>query len=761
MTWPGFSNQQSTLLLVIALSLLFCNISLPTHAAEIKGIVLDPDGYPVPTVKIVVTGVKPGVSETYTDSNGHFALANLQAGTYRLHVVLHGFTAEPVTVLLDAEDKRDLSLKLQISALSESLVVSAAQTSLPLSEASSTITIISGAELDARQSRTLDNALAFVPGLSIARNGGLNSLTSLFARGGESDFMLVLLDGVRINAFGGSLDLAQIPVVDVDRIEIVRGPQSALFGSDSIGGVIQIVSRQGNQKRIEGLIEGGSQGTIRARAAASGNTSSWSWNLRLEDTRSNGYTGLAASTGQQVSNDDGRAKHLGFGAGWHSSSGAELRGTGQLSWTERGFPGPYGSNPIGAYISVDRISRGINTRRQFGLQWTQPWPAVTNKLRQRTALTLTDFDSTFTSPFGTSDNKSKRTSVRSQIDAVLTNTLDLSTGFEVQRESARSTFITDSNFQQIPVQRWLAGYFGELRVSPTSRLSIAAGVRIEQISRDALASNPSPFAPRPYFNTDTVISVNPKVSLAYLLNRNPSRNQTKLRISTGTGIRPPDAFEIAFTDNPVLKPERSRSLDIGIQQILGDGTGSIDATVFINSYDDLIVTIGNSFRDASQFRTDNISNARSSGFELAIGIRPLTSIDLRTSYTWLSTKIIAIDGTNSEVPPPYKVGEALIRRPRNQGSVSLTYTHQRLSGFFEAVFRGKVRDIEPSLGSFGGAFMAAGYRTMSIGGTIQLTPWAQVLARIENFSNTAYEQAFGFPAPGRTAMVGIRVITSR
>ncbi len=761
MTWPGFPNQQSTLFLILVLSLLFCSISLPTHAAEIRGTVLDPDGYPVPTVRIVVTGVKPGISETYTDTNGHFTLTNLPAGTYKLRVVLHGFTAKPVTITVAAEDKRDLSLKLQITALSESLVVSAAQTGLPLSEASSTITIISGAELDARQSRTVDNALAFVPGLSITRNGGLHSLTSLFTRGGESDFMLVLLDGVRINAFGGSLDLSQVPVVDVDRIEIVRGPQSALFGSDSIGGVIQIVSRQSTQERIEGLLEGGSQGTVRARAIASGNIGPWSLNLRLEDTRSNGYTGLAASTGQQVSNDDGTARHLGFGAGWRSSSGVELRGTGQLSWTERGFPGPYGSNPIGAYTSVDRISRGINTRHQFGLQWTQPWSAFTNKLRQRTALTLIDFDSTFTSPFGTSDNKSKRTSVRSQIDAVLTNTLDLSTGFEVQRESARSTFITDSNFQQVPVQRWLVGYFGELRVSPTNRLSIAAGVRVEQIRRDALVSNPSPFAPRPFFNTETVISVNPKVSLAYLLSRNTSSNQTKLRISTGIGIRPPDAFEIAFTDNPGLKPERSRSLDIGIQQTFAGGTGSIDATMFVNSYDDLIVTVGNSFRDASQFRTDNISNARSNGFELAIGIRPLASINLRTSYTWLNTKIIAIDGTNSEVPPPYKVGEALIRRPRNQGSVSLTYTHQRLSGFFETVFRGKVRDIEPSLGTFGGVFMANGYRTMSIGGAIQLAPWAQVLARIENLSNTTYEQAFGFPAPGRTAMVGIRVITSR
>ncbi len=131
---------------------------------------------------------------------------------------------------------------LRLSALTESIVVSASQVDVPLSRAADSVTVITAAELQARQIETTADALRFVPGLTVNRSGSRGAVTSLFPRGGGSNYTLVLVDGIRVNSFGGGYDFAHLSSVDVDRIEIVPGPQSALFGSDAIGAVVQVIT---------------------------------------------------------------------------------------------------------------------------------------------------------------------------------------------------------------------------------------------------------------------------------------------------------------------------------------------------------------------------------------------------------------------------------------------------------------------------------------------------------------------------------------
>ncbi len=757
-----FTGRRGALLRTLAFLLSNSLVFVATgSAASLQGVVNDPDGRPVPGARVIVTGAQPGVREIDTDASGRFEVADLADGSYEVRVVLDGFTAAPTTVALAGDARAEIAVGLRVSAIAESLVVSAAHADLPLSQSASTVTVISGSELASRQIRAVGDALAYVPGLAVARTGGINSLTSLFTRGGESDFTLVLLDGMRLNAFGGGIDLSQVPLVDVERIEVVRGPQSAVFGSDAIGGVIQIVSRRGQRERLDALVEGGSFGTVRAQAGASGARRAWSWHVRGERTSSDGFTGIAPATGEIVGNDDGTASHVGFGGGWRAASGAEVRGTTQLSFTGRGFPGAYGSNPIGVYTEVDRVSRGENDRAQVGAEWLQPWKGAGSRVRQRTNVTVADVDSMFVSRFGTSNSESHRVSVRSQTDAALSSAFGVSGGVEVQRERAGSTFITGTAREQVPVRRWLAGYFAEARVRPASRLSLAAGLRVEQIHRDALGGDPFAFQARPAFNTDSVVSTNPKVSVAYLAAGDGDGDTTRLRFSAGTGIRPPDAFEIAFTDNPGLKPERSRSVDAGVQQTLGRGAAVLEATYFDNKYDDLIVTVGTSFRNASRYRSDNISNARARGLELAFGLRPLDAVDVRASYTLVDTEIRSVDRAEGEAPSPYAVGDQLIRRPRHQGSVTASYGGSRVSVFVEMLIRGEVRDVEPTFGAFGGVFTAEGYEIIDTGVSVRLHRLIQALLRVENLGGQEYEEAFGFPGPGRTAIVGVRFAAGR
>jgi len=754
------------LLRTFLLPLFFLILTATTvRGASLSGVVRDPDGRAAPGVRVIVTGPRPGVAEAVTGEDGRFTINALAAGRHEVRVVLDGFTASMQIVDLTDAAPADVVVALRVSALTEAVVVSASQVDLPLSQAAATVTVVSGADISARQIRTVGDALRDVPGLTVAQNGALGSLTSLFTRGGESDYTLVLVDGMRANAFGGGIDLSQVPLVDAERVEIVRGPQSAVFGSDAIGGVVQIVTRGcgGDVQRCdraEATIEGGSLSSVRGVVAGAGTRAAFSWAAHAEHAQSDGFTGIAPATGERVSNDDGEVQHAGASVSWRHAAGAEVRGQAQFSATERGFPGAFGSNPVGAYTSVDRVSRGETDRRQFGVLWTQPWGGAASRVRQRTDASFSDFDGNFTSRFGRSESETRRTALRTQVDAALSADLGVSAGVELLRERAGSTFITGEQFEPIPVERLVGGYFGEVRYAPAARLSVAGGLRVEQIRRDALAANPNTFSPRPAFPEETVVSANPRLAVAYLLRDDANGAATRIRASAGTGIRPPDAFEIAFTDNPGLRPERSRSIDAGVQQTFARGAVVLDATAFLNDYDDLIVSVGRSLRDASRFRTDNISNARTRGIELSAGARPLSALDLRASYTLLDTEVLAVD-RGTEAPAPYRVGERLIRRPRHRGTFTALVTRSRFTAFTNVEARGGARDIEPTLGNSGGVFDAPGFTVIDIGGAARLSRLLEIFARVENAADRAYEEAFGFPAPGRVVMAGVRVAARR
>jgi iron complex outermembrane receptor protein len=233
-----------------------------------------------------------------------------------------------------------------------------------------------------------------------------------------------------------------------------------------------------------------------------------------------------------------------------------------------------------------------------------------------------------------------------------------------------------------------------------ARATITAGVRAEHITRDALEGDPNGFTPRPTFPADDVTSVNPRVAASVALWQDARGGvRTRLHASAGTGIRPPDAFEIAFTDNPSLKPERSRSVDLGVSQTLTNRV-TVDATWFYNRYEDLIVATG-SFTDVSRFMTDNIANAKASGLELSVSARGAHGVTARASYTFMPTEVLAVD-RSSDAPPPFSVGDPLIRRPRHQGALDLLWVSGPVSAFAEARARGTVLDVEPNYGTSGG-----------------------------------------------------------
>ena len=739
-------------LFVVAICLL-TTASAHAQRAGVTGTVVDPDGRPARNATVLVSDQTAVRGSVVTDSQGRFRVDNLAEGRYELRVAIDGFAATPVTVALSADESETVTLTLHVSAISESVVVTAAGRELPRSRVTDSVTVVTADDIAARQFETVADALRFtVPGLGVTASGGRGAQTALFTRGGESDFTLVMIDGVRVNGFGGSFDFAHLPVGDIERIEVVRGPQSAVYGSDAIGGVVQIITKQGGPARVGGVFEGGTFGTSRVSVNTAGSAGSVAWGAAFERLDTNGQNGESSQTGETVSNDDYTRRDVSLHGQWRGNRGTTVRSVFRYGTNERGFPGPWGSNPGGTYAGIDTLSRGTNDNRLVSVGVSQ---RLGTRVDQGIEVSHTQTDSLFNGPFGESVSDASRLTVRARTDATLRDGIVATGGFDVQQEQAGSTFITDSSFSEIPVDRRMLGFFGELRFDPTSRIALTAGIRGDRITREGLAGDG--FG-RPSFGDETEVAANPKVSLGWFLRpADATPDWTRLRVSAGTGIRPPRAFEIAFTDNPALKSERTRSVDVGVEQALAGGRVLVEATAFFNRYDDLIVSVGQSFQNASQFRTDNLSNAQARGLEFAATGRTPQGFEARATYTWMHTEILAVDSTESEAPGGFSVGDALLRRPRHQGSVELSFTQPLFSVFTSIGTRSATLDVDPSFGSFGGFFNNAGYAVVNLGGSVNAWTGVEFTARVQNLLDRRYEEAFGFPTLGRSVMAGIRV----
>ena len=758
-TVSPYARIQAFLRLIGAVGLATLLAAAPAHADVLRGRVLGPDGQPVSGAHVAITGALAAPLSATAGPDGRFAI-DVPAGAVTIRAFAPGMDTPAQRVAAGGSDKAELTLTLAVRAVSETLTVTASHVDAPLSASPDSVTVITRDELDARQTTTLGDALRLVPGFAVARNGGPGTVTSAFPRGGESDYALVLVDGVRANAFGGGLDLSQVPIADAERIEVVRGAQSALYGSDAIGGVVQIITAKGGPLAANASGELGGRDARNGRASVRAGMNRWYGAANTAYDRDEGFTGKAAD-GTQVTNDDGRVTQAGGSLGWRQASGMDLAGSVRFVETERGSPGPYGSNPVGNFGGVDRDARGLTRRRTGAVRFTQPIGGASSRVRLRADADTVDFDLEFRTAFGNSRGDTRRTHGRAQIDASIAPTVGVSAGIDALQEHGRSTYIIDGT-AAIPVKRTSAAGYAEARWQPSDRLAMGMGARAERITRDALAGDPSPFTARPAFPADTVVSVNPKVTASFALvpERDGRASTTRLRAAAGTGLRPPDAFEIAFTNNPGLKPERSRSVEGGVTQTFARGAVQADATWFHNTYDDLIISVGR-LNSSSRYTTDNIANARARGAELALAWRPTTMLSARGTYTFLDTEVLAVDGTAGQAPPPFRTGDRLLRRPRHQGSVDIAYARGRVQAFATAVLRGATLDVEPNFGTFGGLFENRGHAVVTTGAALTLASRVTVYGRVANAFGARYEDVFGYPALGRSAYVGLRVAARR
>jgi vitamin B12 transporter len=585
--------------------------------------------------------------------------------------------------------------------------------------------------------RVLD-ALREVPGLAVARNGSFGGSSSVFFRGTESDHTLVMIDGVQVNQPGGSFDFSGLTTENVERIEIVRGPSSALYGSDALAGVIHVVTRAGRgAPQATVSTQAGSFGRVDGTVEVSGGSDRARYGVTLARYTTDGILDFNNAHDNTVLN--GRVE-VGL------DDATQVRVSARASDRTFNFPTDGSGN------LVDRNQGTFNTEALVGVEVDR---RLGSSLDVRALVTVFDAENgTDDAPDGPADtlgfygfqslNALTRTNadLRANWAAGAKTTLTLGAEFEEQRVRSFNESLSQfgpSTGRSENRRRNRAGYAHV--VTGIGSLDANAGVRVEDNEQ---------------FGGFTTWQVGASWQ---------ATATTRVRTSAGRGIKEPTFFEAFATGfvigNPELEPERSSTWEVGVEQRLIGERVRLQATWFDQSLTDLIQYTGAppSPGDPNYF---NIAEAASRGLELGATVALAEGLSLTGQYTLLDTEVID-SGFDQGSGANFVEGEALLRRPENQFRLAADWRGQGpLSANVSLLQVGERGDRD--FASFPAAPVTLpSYTLLDASVEARLVdpapgrPGFTLVLRGENLLDEEYQEVFGFRAPGRGLYVGGRV----
>jgi outer membrane receptor protein involved in Fe transport len=652
----------------------------------------------------------------------------------RLAITAPGFATKNIP-LSGATDAEQLTVHLNIAPQVDSVRVAGSTMDVPLSEQGSSVNIVPREEIAERNEGLAVDLLRYLPGITIGQTGSPGGVADMFIRGGDSNFTLVQIDGVPVNSVGGGFDFSFIPTDWLERVEVIEGAQSSVYGAYANSGVVNFVTRAASDSpEIDVIAEGGTYQEHRLAIGASGTLAGF------------GVAAFASQLGDNgpVTNSDYRndnvALHVTRSFGRQSVSFG-----GDYNANDVGDPGPYGSDPGNDFTGIDTVSRDKNDFSDYFLHHQID---ISPRFRQETFASFFLENSGYTSPYGFSYEKDLRGQFETRSIVSIAPWYTAAFGISLAREEVKNTYIADDYNFSFPIKRDDTGIYWENRFQLGGHFFFNAGVRGEIIE--------TPFIPedladgRPPFPANTVTKINPKLAATYVL------RGTRLHSSFGTGIRPPAGLELAFTNNPALKPERTATFDFGVEQHTLRGKLLLDATYFYNRFYDLIVSLGGNLAVLSAYQTDNLSNARAQGAELSARYRPARWMSLAAFYTYLDSEVLSLNGSTGLAPIPFSVGQELIRRPANSGSFVSTFNRGRVSANVTGYFRGSDLDVDPSYGASAGLYPCRGFFDMGVNLNIRLSAGLTAYGNLRNALNESYEEVLGFPAPKLNFVAGMK-----
>jgi len=609
------------------------------------------------------------------------------------------------------------------------VVVTATRAAVPSVLVPAAITVLRGADLEAHGARTVAQALQLVPGAHVVETGSYGGQTSLFMRGGENDYVKVLVDGVPLNQPGGGMDLAHLTTDNVDRIEVVRGPASVLYGSDAVTGVVQIFTRVGSgPMRLGADVSAGTYGSTRFGADLEGGTAKAGWSVQASRFGSDGlypvnneYRNGVLSGRLRLRPDNRTEASLAYRYGdnlYHfPTNGQGQPADSNQRSAERG---PLASlvlrRSLGA-VEVSTQATWREARQLFNDEPDSPLDSTratfwsNDYVRRAGAGLLLTWR-----PHGEGS-----TSVSAGVD------------YEDERQRGRSEF--SASFGTFPdsidVQRWTTGFYAQAVLDARS-VAITAGGRLDDNSQ---------------FDTHGTYRVGFVVD---------PRGETRLRASLGTGFKEPTFFEnfaTGFvTGNPDLRPERSTSWEAGVDRSLAGGRWTLGATYFDQHFRDLIDFTGTTYF--------NVPGASSRGVELDVNglLTPAFAVAVR--YTFLHTNV-STGGADSSADALFVPGEPLLRRPAHSVAPEIG---MHLGGqtrlILGARWVGRRDDLDFNQPAGSRRVTLDPYAHVNVAAEYTLS-WIQFTAKVENAFDDRSPEIAAFKPRGRTILLGGRVTVER
>jgi vitamin B12 transporter len=721
----------TTLLRTAFLSLAVLAVSFTLQAqsnpgnAHLSGKLTDQSGSGIGNVQVTAQldgDAGAQLQLTASAPDGSYQLI-VQAGRYRLRFQHPSFVPRVVNISLAAGEDKILDLRLEIERVSERVVVTANAQPLELDRTPAPVDIIGPQEIGQRQAVSLPDLLATQTGISLARTGTIGGFATIFVDGGNSSFTKVLIDGTPVNIPGGDFLFNNLTLDNVDKVEIVHGAESALYGSDAMSGVIQIVSHRGATRipEIDLFAEGGSFSSARGGAQVSGLLGKFDYSA----------AGSYFHTDGQGINDAFLNRSFAGNFGYSFSDSNQLRLTVRSSASYAGTPGQtlfssiFPPDPT-AFDDLRLLSANLSWTFKTGSHWEHRISGMEARFLDTNG--FPDFSFFESAQFNRAGFLEQSTySFRHGAVAA---------GYQYEVENA-----DPNDLSGLHARRNNQAGFLDARWSPVSRLTLTAGARAEA-------------------NTNFGTRVVPRVGAVLALRYSQGFwGNTRARISYGQGIEEPTIFESFDADpcnpgNPSLRPQRSRTINAGIDQYFAADRFRISTTFFANEFRDLIDQQEGPSNpicfSGHEMLFFNIDAARARGLNWAGEAHLNHWLVLKGNYSYDDSRVLRAVPSAASVEQP---GNHLLRRPVNSGNfwlnANIRHWNFNLAGYFTGVRTDS--DFDGL-----GITRNPGYARFDLATSYAFAKGFSFYGRVTNLFDKQYQEAIGFPALGRDFRLGMR-----
>jgi iron complex outermembrane receptor protein/vitamin B12 transporter len=805
--------RHAVFILGITMSLLASKPTLGAESGAVNGTITDPLGAVIRNAQVELFLSDERAATTTTDQVGNFGFTSLVSGRYYIRATAPQFTSERSQDVYVSGGTVHINLSLKVGTTTQEIVVSATGVEIPDSQVGASISVINQSEF--QNKLDLQEPLRLVPGMQVVQVGQRGDQTTLFLRGGNENTNKVLLDGIPINDIGGGIAWANLAETGISQVEVLRGPNSVLYGSDALSGVVNLTTQRGATPlpELTYSADGGNFSTTRQSASLAGAYRQLDYFSEFSrfDTR-NSEPHSAFHNGTFAGN-----------FGWSPLSSTQFRVTGRRTVANSSLPNAldfFGiaddsfqkeqDTYIGASMQNQTTSRWLNQVRygatRLRSQFENPTPTgvpfdpfgfgpnylgLPLTIRgangfSTTGQAILDFGGVY--PMR-SDTLTNRDFVSAQSDYVFNSHLTALFGFRYENERGFTNFATHTGSN-----RDNFSYTLEAHGNLWSRAYATLGLGVEN-------------------NQIFGVKLTPRVSLAYYLVRphqDGAFNGTKLKFNFGKGIKEPDIFsessslfkllQTQVSNGPQLisefhvtpiGPERSRSFDFGIEQTAWNGRAKLAVTLFHNQYTDQIefldqaglLSLGippdvvTAAFGAGFGATVNSANFRARGLESELEFDLRHGLHARGSYTYLDSVVqrsfqsSALGPVTNPALPPVPIGAfsplkgaRAFRRAPHSGSFLITYDQPKFTLGFGGYLVSR-RDDSTFLSDplflntmlLPNRNLAGSYQKLDFSGSYRATRILSLYASVENLASQHYDAAFGFPACPLAFRAGIKV----